>query len=177
MLVWYHIYENSMYIFTETTMSFVCFEFVFIFQPFNFCQPRFNTQLHWSQIISHATQNNEKHFSNSNFVNQCVGGGGGGGGVFSNKRDLKDFIVYWVNRWKMCWVFNCCTKFQTICFNLKPGRSAIYCIVFRQTKHFTHQWLQIMEIPDYYDQCEPGISPSLTIHANLHFPLIKPLHA
>ena len=54
--------------------------------------------------------------------------------------------------------------------------SAIYCILFRQTKHFTHQWLQTMlhtythfthqwlqtmEFPDSYDQCEPGIRTGL----------------
>ena len=35
--------------------------------------------------------------------------------------------------------------------------SAIYCILSRQTKHFTHQWPQTMEIHDSYDQCEPGL--------------------
>jgi hypothetical protein len=49
-----------------------------------------------------------------------------GGCVFSNKlkiacaRNLKALIIFWVNRWKMCWAFNYCTKFQTICFSLSP---------------------------------------------------------
>jgi hypothetical protein len=49
-----------------------------------------------------------------------------GGGVFSNKlkmacaRNLKALIIFQVNRWKFCWVFNYCTKFQTICFSLRP---------------------------------------------------------
>ena len=28
--------------------------------------------------------------------------------------------IIWINRWKICWVFNYCTKFQTICFTLSP---------------------------------------------------------
>ena len=46
--------------------------------------------------------------------------------VFSNKlkmacaRTLKALIIFGVNRWKTCWVFNYCTKFQTICFSLSP---------------------------------------------------------
>jgi hypothetical protein len=48
------------------------------------------------------------------------------GGDFSNKlkmacaRNLKALIIFGVNRWKICWVFNYCTKFQTICFSLSP---------------------------------------------------------
>jgi hypothetical protein len=54
-LLCYHIHEKSMYIFTETIRLFVCllpvlscFRIrVYIFQLFNFFQPRFeNTQLH-----------------------------------------------------------------------------------------------------------------------------------
>jgi hypothetical protein len=35
-------------------------------------------------------------------------------------RNIKALIIFWVNRWKICWVFNYCTKFQTICFSLSP---------------------------------------------------------
>ena len=68
-------------------------------------------------------QNNEKKCSNSNYVNH---GGGGGGSIFPNKlkmacaRNLKALIIFRVNRWKRCWAFNYCTKFQTICFSLSP---------------------------------------------------------
>ena len=50
-----------------------------------------------------------------------------GGCVFSDKikkacaRDLKALIVFWVNGWKICWMFNCCTKFQTTCFSSSPS--------------------------------------------------------
>ena len=46
--------------------------------------------------------------------------------VFSNKikmvcaRNLKVLIVFWVNVWTICWVFNYCKTFQTICFSLSP---------------------------------------------------------
>jgi hypothetical protein len=45
-----------------------------------------------------------------------------GEGVFSNKlkmaraQNLKAAIIFWVNRWQICRVFNYCTKFQTIWF-------------------------------------------------------------
>jgi hypothetical protein len=35
-------------------------------------------------------------------------------------RNLKALIIFWVNRWKLCWVFNYRTKFQTICISLSP---------------------------------------------------------
>jgi hypothetical protein len=35
-------------------------------------------------------------------------------------QNLKVVIIFWVNRWKLCWVFNYCTKFQTIWFSLSP---------------------------------------------------------
>ena len=56
-----------------------------------------------------------------------------------------------------------CPMVHWIQWTFKPGHhtgrnsSAIYCILFRQTKHFTHQWPQTIEILDSYDQCEPGI--------------------
>jgi hypothetical protein len=46
--------------------------------------------------------------------------------VFSKKlkmacaRNLKALIVLRLERWKLCWVFNYSTKFQTICFSLSP---------------------------------------------------------
>jgi hypothetical protein len=46
--------------------------------------------------------------------------------VFSNKlkmacaQNLKALIIFRVDRWNICWVFNYCTKFQTICFSLRP---------------------------------------------------------
>jgi hypothetical protein len=46
--------------------------------------------------------------------------------VFSNKlkmartQNLKAAIIFWVNRWKICRIFNYCTKFQTIWFSLGP---------------------------------------------------------
>jgi hypothetical protein len=46
--------------------------------------------------------------------------------VFSNKlkmaraQNLKAAIIFWVNRWNICRVFNYCTKFQTFWFSLSP---------------------------------------------------------
>jgi hypothetical protein len=62
--------------------------------------------------------------------------GGPGGCVFSNKlkmaraQNLKDVIIFWVYRWKLCRVFNYCTKFQTIWFSLSP--LTIYFILKNQ---------------------------------------------
>jgi hypothetical protein len=50
---------------------------------------------------------------------------------------------------------------------MHPGRnsSAIYCILFGQTKHCTHQWPCTNNAgnPRFsYDQCEPRLAPSLS---------------
>jgi hypothetical protein len=57
--------------------------------------------LHIDSLSTMNNVKNEKKILELNFVNQ--------GG-----------FVFWVNGWKICWVFNYCTKFQTICFRLSP---------------------------------------------------------
>jgi hypothetical protein len=52
-------------------------------------------------------------------------GGGGGGSLLQQTKNclrtkFKALIIFQANRWKMCRVFNYCTKFQTICFSLSP---------------------------------------------------------
>ena len=49
------------------------------------------------------------------------------GGCFSSKklkmswaRNLKALLIFWVNRWKICCVFNYCTEIQAIWFSLSP---------------------------------------------------------
>jgi hypothetical protein len=73
----------------------------------------------------------------------------------------------------MVWKLN-----RSLCVDVfcPTGRksSAIYCVLFRQTKHFTHQWPQTMEILDSFDQCEPGISCARSRWlSSLYFRIIK----
>jgi hypothetical protein len=76
-------------------------------------------------------------------------------------RNLKALIVFWVNGWKSCWVFNYCTKFQTICFSLSPLTIYFFRIEFKvltltfQAIHglapkYLCELIRIKEQPNYH---------------------------
>ena len=75
-----------------------------------------------------------------------------GGCFFSNQlkmacaRNLEALIVFWVNGWKICWVFSYCTKFQTICFSLNYVHTVTFSSVFNCV--FTLKRMQTLSIYD-----------------------------